>query len=635
MSHSNEFSSLLVVLALAFFVPLLINRFKALPVVVGEIIAGLIFAQLGLLDPAESNTLTLFSNIGLAFLMFLAGLEIDIPAFFKNGKDKNQKQKLSLPALILIIYAVTLLLGTGGSYLLTQWGMPANIILLTLIFGATSLGVVLPVLKNRGILHTNSGQAIFLGSTVDDLFTVILLTVYILFTQHGLNIQILSFLLILILFIVIARIGLQFFRLPRVVKLFDELSQATVQIKVRGAIVILLIFVVLAESLGVELILGAFLAGMLVSLFKSPQDDSLVHKLEAFGFGLFVPIFFIVTGANLNIDALIANPQNLIFLPAILVISILVKLLPALLLKSRIGWRSSIAAGFLLNTHLSIEVAIAVVGEQLGLLSPATSAAIIVFAIITVILMPLIFNLIQPKTAKESGHLLRLIYGWDNNLTRNVAQQLKAHGDVVKIIPTNIEEEKSITDEGFEVFPIENLRSSGDDVDTLLILSGDDADNLNIGEKAQNAEIQHIIALVNEPRKLEEFKRLGVQVFSPALYRSTLITLMARNPSMFSLLSSTSDQRDLLELTVRNSALAGQKIRDVILPGDSLILSIKRDNEILIPHGSTRLELDDQVSILVNNTFTYKVMDLFQHHMERWSKNVEETLPQTELQNLN
>lgn len=635
MSHSNEFSSLLVVLALAFFVPLLINRFKALPVVVGEIIAGLIFAQLGLLDPAESNTLTLFSNIGLAFLMFLAGLEIDIPALFKNGKEKNQKQKLSLPALILIIYSITLLLGAGGSYLLTQWGMPGNIILLTLIFGATSLGVVLPVLKNRGILHTNSGQAIFLGSTVDDLFTVILLTVYILFTQHGLNIQILSFLLILILFIVIARIGLQFFRLPRVVKLFDELSQATVQIKVRGAIVILLIFVVLAESLGVELILGAFLAGMLVSLFKSPQDDSLVHKLEAFGFGLFVPIFFIVTGANLNMDALIANPQNLIFLPAILVISILVKLLPALLFKSRIGWRSSIAAGFLLNTHLSIEVAIAVIGEQLGLLSPATSAAIIVFAIITVILMPIIYNLIQPKTAKESGHLVRLIYGWENNLTRNVAQQLKAHGDVVKIIPTNPEEEKSITDEGFEVFSIENLRSTGDDVDTLLILSGDDEDNLSIGKKAKNAEIQHVIALVNEPGKLENFKRLGVQVFSPALYRSTLITLMARNPSMFSLLSSTSDERDLLELTVRNSTIAGQKIRDVILPGDSLILSIKRDNEILIPHGSTRLEFNDQVSILVNNTFSYKVMDLFQHHIEHWSKNVEETLPQTELQNLN
>ena len=635
MSHSNEFSSLLVVLALAFFVPLLIIRFKALPVVVGEIIAGLLFAQFGLLDPAESNTLTLFSNIGLAFLMFLAGLEINIPALFSNGKDKNQNQKLSLPALILIIYTLTLLLGAGGSYLIIQWGMPANIMLLTLIFGGTSLGVVLPVLKNRGILHTKNGQAIFLGSTVDDLFTVILLTVYILFTQHGLNIQILSFLLILILFLVIARIGLQFFRLPKVVKLFDDLSQATVQIKVRGAIVILLIFVVLAESLGVELILGAFLAGMLVSLFKSAQDDSLVHKLEAFGFGLFVPIFFIVTGANLNIEALIANPQNLIFLPALLIISLLVKLLPALLLKSRIGWRSSIAAGFLLNTHLSIEVAIAVIGEQLGLLSPATSAAIIVFAIITVILMPIFYNLIQPKTAKETGYLTRLIYGWENNLTRNVAQQLKAYGDVVKIISTNADEEKSIINEGFETILLENIKFVGNDVDTILILSGDDKDNINIGKKAQDAEIQHVIALVNELVNLEEFKRSGIQVYSPALYRSTLLTLMARNPSMFSLLSSTSDERDLLELTVRNSTLAGQKIRDIILPGDSLILSIKRDNEILIPHGSTRLELDDQVSILVNHTFSYRLMDLFQHHIERQGKRIEEIHPQTELQNLN
>src|SRR5690606_25880182 len=113
---------------------------------------------------------------------------------------------------------------------------------------------------------------------------------------------------ILILFLVVARIGTKFFKIPKVLKIFDELSHATVQIKVRGAFVILLIFVVLAESLGVELILGAFLAGMLVGLFKSPQDDNLVHKLEAFGFGLFIPIFFIVTGANLNIQELIENP---------------------------------------------------------------------------------------------------------------------------------------------------------------------------------------------------------------------------------------------------------------------------------------------------------------------------------------
>ena len=104
------------------------------------------------------------------------------------------------------------------------------------------------------------------------------------------------------------------------------------------------------------------------------------------------------------------------------------------LLKSRIGWRSSIAAGFLLNTHLSIEVAIAVIGEQLGLITPATSAAIIVFAVLTVILMPIIFNIVQPKSQKKPGHLIRLIYGWENNISRSVAQQLISAGDQVKFL---------------------------------------------------------------------------------------------------------------------------------------------------------------------------------------------------------
>lgn len=623
MPHTDQFTSLLVVLALAFFVPLLINRFKALPVVVGEIIAGLIFAQLGFLDPSESSTLTLFSNIGLAFLMFLAGLEINIPSLFNNSRDRDKKQRLSLPALVIIIYLLTLILGGGGSYLLTEWGMTGNIFLLTFIFGATSLGVVLPVLKKRGMLHSKSGQAIFIGSTVADLFTVILLTIYILFTQHGLNIKILSFLLILILFLVVARIGTKFFKIPKVLKIFDELSHATVQIKVRGAFVILLIFVVLAESLGVELILGAFLAGMLVGLFKSPQDDNLVHKLEAFGFGLFIPIFFIVTGANLNIQELIENPQNLIFLPVLFVISILVKLIPALLLKSRIGWRSSIAAGFLLNTHLSIEVAIAVIGEQLGLLTPATSAVIIVFAVLTVILMPIIFNVIQPATAKEAGYLTRLIYGWENNLARNVAQQLKAHGDRVKIVVSGIDDEKSVLSEGYDPLPLAQIKTFADEIDTAIILSGDDTKNLEISRKVQEAHILHVIALVNEPGNLDEFKHSGIQVFSPALYRSSMITLMARNPSIFNLLSSTSDDRDLMELTLRNSILAGQRIRDLILPGDSLILSIKRYNEILIPHGSTRLELNDQVSILVNTRDTHKVMDLFQHPLGNWNQPIQ------------
>jgi len=92
---------------------------------------------------------------------------------------------------------------------------------------------------------------------------------------------------------------------------------------------------------------------------------------------------------------------------------------------------------------------------------------------------------------------------------------------------------------------------------------------------------------------------------------------MARNPSMFSLLSSTSNKRDLLELTVRNSVLAGPKIRDVIPTGDSLILSIKSDNEILIPHGSTRLKLNDQVFVDYLPTRQWTFSNLYKHLIYR------------------
>lgn len=611
MEHGNEFIPLLLVLGLAFLVPLLIGKVKALPVVVGEILAGLLLAQLGLFQAAESPILNLFSNIGLAFLMFLAGLEIDLPSLFGNPSANSTKKQFPLPLLALGVYLLTLGLGAGGSLLLEGWGMPGNVILLALVLGATSLGVVLPVLKNRGLLHTRGGQAIFLSATVADFLTVIFLTIYVLIHQHGLSLQILSFLLVIIAFMILARLGSRFLRLPFVKNIFDDLSQATVQIKVRGAIVILLIFVVLAESLGIELILGAFLAGMLVSLFKSPQDEGLVHKLEAFGFGMFIPIFFIVTGANLNVAALVENPQSLGFLPALLLISLLVKLVPALLLRTVMGWRATLAAGFLLNTHLSLEIAVAVIGQQSGLLEPATSAAIIVFAVLTVVLMPLLFNLIQPAAVKKTATRLRLIFGWGNNLARSVAAEMIKHGDTVRILVSSAAEKEAVKEAGIEAVQLAELTLRPEEVETVVVLGEDDEENLRICLRARQAEIAHVIALVNDPAYLDRFKQLGAQVFSPTMHRATILSLMARNPNMFGLLSSSSDERDLLELTLRNPGLFGVRLRELDLPGESLVLSIKREGELLIPHGSTRLEEDDQVSILVHTGASAEVASLF------------------------
>lgn len=599
MGHTEEFLPLLIVLGLAFLVPLLIGRFKAVPVVIGELLAGLLLAQIGLLEPQSTATLALFSNIGLAFLMFLAGMEINPDLLFSRSSH-GKKTRVSLPVLVLLNYIGTFALAIIGSYVLRRLGFECDVVLVVLVFSATSLGVVLPVIKDKGLINTTGGQAVFLIATAADFLTIIILTIYILLSQHGSSIQILSIFLILIAFMVAARAGTRFFKFPKVQKIINELSQATIQIKVRGSVVLLLIFVVLAESLGVELILGAFLAGILVGLFKSPEDETLVNKLEAFGFGFFIPVFFITTGANLDIKALAENPQNLIYISILFFLSIVIKLLPALLLRLETSWRSTIAAGFVLNTHLSIEIAIAVIGQQAGLLSPATGSAIIVFAIISVIVMPILFNVIQPKVEKQFVQSLRLIYGWENSLAGSVAQQLLDHGDRVEVIAggqidTNLE-----IPHGLEISskPISNYDPR--EVETLLVLGSVDEDNLEFCKQAREAGIQHIVALGNIADNLGKYKEMGVQVFLPALYRATLITLLARNPSMFELLASTSDERDLIEITMQNPALATLRLQNIRFPGQSLVISINRNGEQLIPHGSTRLEMGDRISILVD-----------------------------------
>ena len=127
--------------------------------------------------------------------------------------------------------------------------------------------------------------------------------------------------------------------------------------------------------------MGAFLAGMVISLIKSPQDEDLVHKLEAFGFGFFIPVFFIMVGVELDLKALFESPASLALLPVLFIVALVVKAGPALLFRRVISWRETFAGALLLNTHLSLEIAVAVIGLRLGLLSPASNAAIIVFAI--------------------------------------------------------------------------------------------------------------------------------------------------------------------------------------------------------------------------------------------------------------
>lgn len=593
----TRFIPLLIVLGLAFVVPFLLSRLPKLPVVVGEIVFGVIVGPSLLGWVTEGPILSFMSDIGLAFLMFLAGMEIEFDLIFGGRKQKKNGPNILLSSLG--IYGLTVGLSVLGALLVRNIGITGDMWLMVFVLSATSLGVLLPILKERGLLTTPFGQIIFLTAMLADFITVILLTVHLIVLDKGFDLEIFSLGLLFLLFLIFYQIGPNFIRRPVVAKLIDRLSSATVQIKVRGAIAILMGFVVMAEFVDAELILGAFLAGMIISLMRRPEDDSLVHNLEAFGFGFFIPVFFIMVGVDLDIQSLLSSPELLVALPSFLGIALAIKLIPMLLVKRHFGWRELFAGGFLLNTHLSLEVAVAVIGLRAGLFDQATSTTVIVFAILTVLLMPLFFGMLAPNAPKKakSYHLILGV----TNLGITVAQQLRANGDAIQFILMDPEDKPKL-----EKLDLPALQIGMDELDTLtpaairsaLVLYDDDLKNLELSRKLKDAEIRAIIAQVRDPKHLPEFDTEGIKTFSPALERATMISMMARNPDVLALLTTTSEDRRALEIIVRNSQVAGRRLRDLDLPGDLLVLAIRRNKQLLIPRGNTSFEIGDRVSIL-------------------------------------
>jgi Kef-type K+ transport system membrane component KefB len=596
------FLPLLLVLFLAFLVPLMLSRFKRVPVVVGEIVAGVIIGHSGLNLVGSNPTLEVMSDIGLAFLMFLAGMEIDFAKLFPPREKDQPNPGPNLPGLAFVVYLFTLILAIPGGFLLTRLGLEGDPFLLAFVLSATSLGVLLPVLKERGLLQQPGGQLVFLTALLADFVTVLLLTVYIITLDRGLDPEIFSLGLLFVVFFAAYRFGLGITRIPGVRNLVEELSQATVQLKVRGAIAILMAFVVLAEFLGAELILGAFLAGMVISLIRAPQDDDLVHKLEAFGFGFFIPVFFIMAGVELDLRALFESPASLALLPVLFIVALVVKVGPALLFRRVISWRETFAGALLLNTHLSLEIAVAVIGLRLGLFSPATNAAVIVFAILTVFIMPVLFNALQPPAVEEKEKFI-LIFGAKGDFSYQVARELQDHGETVKFIEPDQELRERTQNKGFEVIPArvceEALVEIGPaKIRSLMILGTTDERNLRVSKAAICAGIESVVALVNQPTMVPQFQEIGVQPFSPGMYRAALMSMLVRNPDMFGLLTSTTDQQDVREYQLCNPALAGKRVRHLQLSGDLLIVSISREGELLIPHGNMRVQLGDQMTVL-------------------------------------
>ncbi|MYH61375.1 MAG: cation:proton antiporter, partial [Caldilineaceae bacterium SB0675_bin_29] len=342
---AGSFTPLLIVISLAFIVPLLLTRFERLrlPIVVGEILAGIIVGSSGFgWVTHEDQLLTLLAEFGFVFLMFLAGMEIDfanlnieLPGVARAGGTRTdltssqgrERRTFGPLSISLMGFILTLSLSAIVGFALLQVGLVSSPWMMALIMSTTSLGVVMPVLKEQELIRGRFGQTILIAALVADFATMILITVVIATISHGLTLDIHLISLLFVVFFLLYRLGIvSLNRFDSLRRTLEDLSHTTARIKIRGAFTIMLLFVVLAEVLGAEIILGAFIAGAMLSLLSTREDLEAMHQLEAVGFGFFNPIFLIMVGVNFNLGALLGSTDALILLPFLVLPAFQVKL---------------------------------------------------------------------------------------------------------------------------------------------------------------------------------------------------------------------------------------------------------------------------------------------------------------------
>jgi Kef-type K+ transport system membrane component KefB len=381
--HAPSFAGLLVVAVIALGAPLLVGLFPAIrvPAVVLEIVAGIAVGPSGFGWVEVDVPIQIVSLIGLAFLLFLAGLEIDVT-------------RLRGPVLRSagLGYAVTLGLGVAVGLAFGAVDWVKSPLLLAIALSATSLGLIVPVLKDAGQVDRPVGQLTIAGATVADFAAVLLLS--LLFSESSGSTG--SRLLLLGLFVVLAALTiLALTRLQRSARLeavLVKLQDTTAEIRVRFAVVLLIAFVAMAGSLGLETILGAFLAGAILSLV---DRDTMTHpnfhlKLEAIGYGFVIPVFFVSSGLRFDLEALLDAPSALARVPLFLLALFLVRAVPAALYAPTIGRRQAVAAGLLQATSLPFLVTATSIGVTLGEMSAVTAAALVSAGLLSVIVFPLV-----------------------------------------------------------------------------------------------------------------------------------------------------------------------------------------------------------------------------------------------------
>ncbi|MGR3763564.1 monovalent cation:proton antiporter family protein [Rossellomorea sp. NS-SX7] len=600
MEQHASVTSLVIVIIVAFLTPILLHRFKLnfIPVVIAEIIMGLVIGKSGFDLVHQDMWLETLSTFGFIFLMFLSGLEIDFKAFSnsKNKKDilpsgKEEPNRLKVATIIFIgIFFVSL----GLSYLFVFFGLIENAFLMTLIISTISLGVVVPTLKEAHISQTAIGQIILLIAVIADLVTMILLAVFVSLYGEGHG----NMWLLLILF----GVGVILYLLGKRMKnnnFIKSLSTGTVQIGTRAVFTLIILLVAVSETVGAENILGAFLAGVLVSLLSPNQE--MVQKLDSFGYGFLIPIFFVMVGVELDLQTLLSDKKMLLLIPLLLLAFLISKILPVYLLKIWYDTKTTLASAFLLTSTLSLVIAAAKIAERMDIITSQMSGTLILVAVIACIITPILFKKLFPRESANEKKL-KVVFLGANQMTMPASRELQSSlYESVLYHTIQDKSDKNFADSLFKINEIENYdldtleEYTVFEADILVISTGDEEANATLAIAAKDRGVERVIARVESPDMHETLREQGIEVYSVFLSTKALLRAMIESPSVMNIL--TNQEMSLYEIKMQNSQFEGMTLRKFPFTGDVIFVRIFRGKDSIVPHGDTELHMNDRLIV--------------------------------------
>jgi Kef-type K+ transport system membrane component KefB len=390
------FTNLLIIVAIGFAAPLVLGFAPAvrIPSIVLEIVAGIVVGPSVLGWVHVDDPVAVLSVIGLGYLLFLAGLEVEF--------EKLRGRVLRFAGLGFVVsFVIAIVVGL----LLKAGGFVSQPLFVAIVLSATSLGVLIPVLRDAGESGTSFGQLLIAGGTIADFATVILLSLF--FSRESgstaSKVILLGGLFIVAVLVALAIAGVE--HSMRLGATLRRLQDTTAQIRVRGAFVLLIGLVALANKLGLEVILGAFIAGAILTLID--RDEAMTHpdfrrKLDAAGFGIFIPIFFVTTGVKYDLNALTHQASTLAHVPIFLAALLIVRGLPALLYRPLIPRERVPVAVLMQATSLPFIVAATQIGLTLHVVSAANAAALIAAGLLSVVAFPALSLVLLKRGAREN-----------------------------------------------------------------------------------------------------------------------------------------------------------------------------------------------------------------------------------------